>query len=51
VGHVQARIKEAAKMGFKKCLVPGSTIKQLSRIKGMTIESISFLKDAMEVLF
>ena len=51
VGHVQARIKEAAKMGFTTCLVPGSTIKQLSKIKGMTIESVSFLKSAMEVLF
>ena len=51
VSHVQARIKEAAKMGFTKCLVPSSTIKQLSRIKGMTIENISFLKSAMEVLF
>lgn len=51
VSHVQARIKEAAKMGFAKCLVPSSTIKQLSRIKGMTIESVSFLKSAMEVLF
>ncbi len=51
VGHVQARIKEAAKMGFTKCLVPSTTIKQLSKIKGITIESVSFLKDAMEVLF
>lgn len=51
VSHVQARVKEAAKMGFTNCLVPASTIKQLSRIKGMTIESVSFLKDAMEVLF
>ncbi|MCF6249278.1 MAG: DNA repair protein RadA, partial [Desulfobacula sp.] len=51
VGHVQARIKEAAKMGFTKCLVPTTSIKQLSKIKGMTIESISFLKDAIEVLF
>jgi DNA repair protein RadA/Sms len=51
VGHVQARIKEAAKMGFSKCLVPGSTIKQLSRIKNMTVESVSALKTAMEVLF
>ncbi len=51
VGHVQARIKEAAKMGFSKCLVPSSSIKQLSKVKGMTIESVSFLKDAMEVLF
>ncbi|WP_457552660.1 DNA repair protein RadA [Desulfobacula sp.] len=51
VGHVQARIKEAAKMGFTNCLVPSSSIKQLSKIKGVTIESISFLKSAIEVLF
>ncbi len=51
VSHAQARIKEAAKMGFSRCLVPTATIKQLSKINGMTIESISFLKDAMEVLF
>jgi len=51
VSHVQARIKEASKMGFTKCLVPSSTLKQISKLKGMTIESVSFLKDAMEVLF
>jgi len=51
VSHAQARIKEASKMGFTTCLVPSSCMKQLSRIKGMTIESVSFLKDAMEVLF
>jgi len=51
VGHVQARIKEAAKMGFNRCLVPSGAIKQLSKIKGMTIESVSFLKDAMGVSF
>ena len=51
VSHAQARVKEAAKMGFTTCLVPASTLKQLSRVEGMTIESIGFLKDAMEVLF
>jgi DNA repair protein RadA/Sms len=51
VGHAQARIKEAAKMGFTKCLVPRNNIKQLSRIKNMTIESVSFLKGVVEVLF
>ncbi len=51
VGQIQARVKEASKMGFTRCLVPSSTIKQLTKIKGMTIESVSFLKDAMEVLF
>jgi len=28
-----------------------ATMKQLSKIKGMTIESVSFLRDAVEVLF
>lgn len=51
VGHVQARVKEASKMGFTRCLVPGNTIKQVSGIKTMTFESVSFLKSAMEVLF
>ena len=51
VSHAQARIKEASKMGFTTCLVPSFCMKQLSPIKGVTIESVSFLKDAMEVLF
>ena len=51
VSHAQARIKEAFKMGFTTCLVPRSTTKQLSPIKGMTIESIDFLNQAMEALF
>jgi DNA repair protein RadA/Sms len=51
VGHAQARIKEAAKMGFTRCLVPSNNIKQLSKVKNMTIESVSFLKSVVEVLF
>jgi len=51
VSHIQARVKESAKMGFTRCLVPSGTIKQLSKIKGMTIESVSFLKTAIEILF
>jgi DNA repair protein RadA/Sms len=51
VSHAQARIKEAAKMGFTTCLVPASALKQLSKVRGMTIESVRFLKEAMEVLF
>ncbi|MGM0392968.1 MAG: DNA repair protein RadA [Thermodesulfobacteriota bacterium] len=51
VSHAQARIKEAAKMGFTTCLVPASALKQLSKVRGMTIESVRFLNEAMEVLF
>ncbi|MCP4021489.1 MAG: DNA repair protein RadA [Desulfobacteraceae bacterium] len=51
VSHAQARIKEAAKMGFTRCIVPNNTKKQISKIKGIEIEGIGFLKQAMEVLF
>lgn len=51
VGQVAARIKEAAKMGFERCIIPTAAAKQLTRVKGMTIESVRFLKEAMEVLF
>ncbi len=51
VDHAQARVKEASKMGFTTCLVPGNNIKQLSRIKNMTIEGVGFLKSVVEVLF
>ena len=51
VGHIQDRVREAAKMGFDRCLVPHSSIKQLTRIKGLSFESVRFLKDAIEILF
>jgi DNA repair protein RadA/Sms len=38
-------------MGFTTCLVPASALKQLSKVRGMTIESVRFLNEAMEVLF
>ena len=51
IGHIQDRVREAAKMGFDRCLVPYSSIKQLIPVKGLSFESVRFLKDAIEVLF
>ncbi len=51
VGHVHARIKEAAKMGFTSCLVPANAAKRLPDIKGITIKPVRFLKEAISELF
>ncbi len=51
VGHVEARVKEAVKMGFNRCLLPENSKKQVPRIKGAIIEGIQSLKQVMEILF
>jgi DNA repair protein RadA/Sms len=51
VGHVEARVKEAAKMGFTRCLLPQNSIKQVPDIPGLAIQGITALKQVMEILF
>lgn len=51
VGHMEARVKEAVKMGFSRCLVPENSRKQVPDIKGVVIEGIHSLKQVMEALF
>ncbi|SLM31483.1 DNA repair protein RadA homolog [Desulfamplus magnetovallimortis] len=50
-GHVEARIKEAAKMGFARCIVPANSLKQLPAMKDIIIEGTTSLKHVMETLF
>ena len=51
VGHVEARVKEAVKMGFNRCLLPENSRKQVPHIKRAVIEGIQSLKQVMEILF
>ncbi|MFH1156093.1 MAG: DNA repair protein RadA [Pseudomonadota bacterium] len=51
VSHAEARIKEAAKMGFTRCLVPHNSLKQVPGIKGIRTEGIASLKEVMTRLF
>jgi len=58
VSHGEARIKEALKMGFTRCIVPENTKKQLpemqrSELQGqqITITGATSLKQVMEILF
>lgn len=45
VNQGEARVKEALKLGFKKCLLPESTRKTLGDIRGMQLVGIQNVKD------
>jgi DNA repair protein RadA/Sms len=48
VGHLETRLKEAAKMGFKRCILPAST--QLKQLKNLPLKLIPTrsLSEALE---
>jgi DNA repair protein RadA/Sms len=48
VGHLETRLKEAAKLGFKRCLLPASS--QLKQLKTPPLELIQTrsLSEALE---
>jgi DNA repair protein RadA/Sms len=51
VGHVDIRAMEAAKMGFKRCLVPQGNIRRLGTVPGITTIGVKTVEDALEQLF
>ncbi|KKM12743.1 DNA repair protein RadA [Clostridiales bacterium PH28_bin88] len=51
VSQLEARVKEAAKLGFKRCVVPRNNSKQPFQQGGMTVFPVGSLEDALEVSF
>ena len=51
IGHVQARVAEARKMGFSRCLLPQSNLKRISVPQGMDLVGIRTVSEAMDELF
>lgn len=51
VSHAEARVKEAAKMGFSTCLLPHNSLKQMPGIAGIETRGVGSLKKVMETLF
>jgi DNA repair protein RadA/Sms len=49
VHATEARLKEAAKLGFNRAVIPTGSEKL--KVKGMTITAVSSLTDALEALF
>ena len=51
IGQVEARVTEARKMGFDRCLIPENNLKRTSATKGMEMIGIKTVDQAIEVLF
>ena len=51
IGHVEIRVAEAKKMGFNRCLVPQSNLKQMTKIKGIELIGVKTVSEAIENLF
>jgi DNA repair protein RadA/Sms len=50
VPHLEARLKEAAKAGFRRALVPARCLKELSRKPGLDLVGVADLESAAEAL-
>ncbi len=52
VSHIRQRVREAARMGFDKCIVPKSSLKELDKSEdyGIAIYGAANLKQAFKVL-
>jgi DNA repair protein RadA/Sms len=51
VSQMEVRVKEAARLGFSRCIVPKTNAAQLSKIAKMEVCAISSLKELLENLF
>ena len=52
IPHVEIRIAEAEKLGFKKCIVPSSNVKRIKNMsKDMQIIGVKSIKEAIEQAF
>jgi DNA repair protein RadA/Sms len=51
VSQIEVRVKEAARLGFSRCLVPKTNTSQLKSVTKMEVRTISSLKELLENLF
>jgi len=51
IGQAEARAREGAKLGFKRCILPETSRRQLPAIDGVELRGVQSLNEAWEVLF
>lgn len=51
VNQVEPRVKEAAKLGFKRCVLPKDNLKGLKRYGDMLLDGVTTVKEAIENFF
>jgi DNA repair protein RadA/Sms len=49
VTHLNNRLSEVARLGFKKCIIPKATTEKLEIPEGLTIYRVKNLREAIEV--
>jgi len=50
VGQVEARLREAAKLGFRRCLLPQANCQPASGISGMELCGVRTVAEALQVI-
>ena len=51
IGHVETRVEETRKMGFRKCLVPQHNLKRMVEIDGIQAVGVRTITEAVDTLF
>jgi DNA repair protein RadA/Sms len=51
IGNLTARLTEAAKMGFQRCLAPRSSLKRVEVPAGISVVGVGSVGEALEALF
>ena len=51
VSQSEVRVKEAARLGFKRCLLPKQNQEKVKGAKGIELTGIQTVREAMEILF
>ena len=50
VGHVEARLREAAKLGFRRCLLPQANVQAASVVPGFESIGVRTVSEALEAI-
>jgi len=51
ISQAEVRVKEAARLGFKRCLLPRQNQEKIKSIRGIELIGVRTVPEAMEVLF
>jgi len=51
VSQSEVRVKEAARLGFKRCVLPKQNQEKMKAIKGIELVGVKAVREVMDVLF
>lgn len=50
VGQMESRINEAAKLGFRRCIVPGNSLRKLSKKGSLEVVGVESVEQALDLV-